>query len=174
MNKLTYPAKENAVQEKINEIIDNTADIDLSNLSATGTKVIDGQWIRSYLEIASGVSIPANQTTDPYDLSSYLPNDNYQYEVMLTMKTTTGSASGSTAVANVFSDIFDGTSSNRDTSALVLSCTNTRTSSTHLGGSSGTIPVGTGRYVKITSTSGVAYTVNSFIAHAYRRIGTNT
>ena len=41
VNKLTYPAKDNAVQEKINEIIDELgtttgANIDLSNLSATG------------------------------------------------------------------------------------------------------------------------------------------
>lgn len=41
VNKLTYPSKENAVQEKINEIIDNLgsstgANIDLSNLSVTG------------------------------------------------------------------------------------------------------------------------------------------
>lgn len=41
VNKLSYPAKENAVQEKINEIIDELgaatgANIDLSNLSATG------------------------------------------------------------------------------------------------------------------------------------------
>lgn len=41
VDKLTYPAKENAVQEKVNEIIDELgtstgANIDLSNLSATG------------------------------------------------------------------------------------------------------------------------------------------
>ena len=41
VNKLTYPAKQNAVQQKINEIIDNLggstgANTDLSNLTATG------------------------------------------------------------------------------------------------------------------------------------------
>ena len=36
VDKLTLPAKENAVQLKINDIIDNSANKDLSNLSSTG------------------------------------------------------------------------------------------------------------------------------------------
>lgn len=38
VNKLTLPAKDNAVQSKVNEIVDNFADKDLSNLTATGEK----------------------------------------------------------------------------------------------------------------------------------------
>lgn len=58
------------------ELVDK-ADTDLSNLSATGQKVIDGQWVGSYSQISTA---KATGTYD-IDLSSYLPNDNYNYEV---------------------------------------------------------------------------------------------
>lgn len=53
VNKLTLPAKENAVQLKINEVIDalgstTSANIDLSNLSATGEEKIKDIFIATY------------------------------------------------------------------------------------------------------------------------------
>lgn len=54
------------------------ANTDLSNLSDSGKKVIDGQWV-SKTETLSTATAAGTYTID---LSSYLPNDNYNYEVL--------------------------------------------------------------------------------------------
>lgn len=59
------------------------ANTDLNNLSDNGKKVIDGQWISSPHLLSSAI----DTGTYTIDLSSYLPNDNYTYEVILNIKT---------------------------------------------------------------------------------------
>lgn len=59
------------------------ANTDLNNLSNNGKKVIDGQWISSPHLLSSAIATG----TYTIDLSSYLPNDNYTYEVILNIKT---------------------------------------------------------------------------------------
>lgn len=85
-------------------IIDAKADTDLSNLSVTGQAVIDakadvdgtnmaasvknfdGQWIGAHLTLVSNKTVSTGgQTYTDYDISSYLPNDNYKYEVWVSM-----------------------------------------------------------------------------------------
>lgn len=56
---------------------------DLNNLSDNGKKVIDGQWISSPHLLSSATATG----TYTIDLSSYLPNDNCTYEVILNIKT---------------------------------------------------------------------------------------
>lgn len=56
---------------------------DLNNLSDNGKKVIDGQWISSPHLLSSATATG----TYTIGLSSYLPNDNYTYEVILNIKT---------------------------------------------------------------------------------------
>ena len=161
VNKLTLPAKENAVQNKINEIIDNlggggggitdvevnntsvvsggVANIDLtgyaqksgavftgnvyatnvyqqssitpnayvqsltaetvdtysanktlSNISSTSSPNFDGQWVNSEYLIRNTVSY----NTFTADLSSYLPNDNYSYEVLVSFECSHSGSSG--------------------------------------------------------------------------------
>ena len=55
------------------------ANTDLSNLSDSGKKVIDGQWVSKTETLSTATAVG----TYTIDLSSYLPNDNYNYEVML-------------------------------------------------------------------------------------------
>ena len=57
----------------------NRADDDLSNLSDVGKKVIDGQWVNKTQILSSDTNIGVYTL----DLSEYLPNDNYIYEVEL-------------------------------------------------------------------------------------------
>ncbi len=59
------------------------ANTDLNNLSNNGKKVIDGQWISSPHLLSSATATG----TYTIDLSSYLPNDNCTYEVILNIKT---------------------------------------------------------------------------------------
>lgn len=55
------------------------ANTDLSNLSNSGKKVIDGQWVNKTQILSSDTNIGVYTL----DLSEYLPNDNYIYEVEL-------------------------------------------------------------------------------------------
>lgn len=56
------------------------ANVDLSNISETGQKVIDGQWVSIEGVILSTITTG----TSTVDLSENLPNDNNNYEIMLT------------------------------------------------------------------------------------------
>ena len=78
-------SSENPVQNKvINTALTNKLDIDASNLSSTGQKVFDGQWVKSGSSLITGGTLPnSSNTRIEVDLSSYLPNDNYSYEVTL-------------------------------------------------------------------------------------------
>lgn len=55
------------------------ANTDLSNLSNSGKKVIDGQWVGKTATLSTATAVG----TYTIDLSSYLPNDNYNYEVLI-------------------------------------------------------------------------------------------
>ena len=55
------------------------ANTDLSNLSDSGKKVVDGQWIQAYHELSTAKT----KGTYNIDLSTYLPNDSYSYELSM-------------------------------------------------------------------------------------------
>ena len=57
--------------------ISGKANTDLSNLSNVGKKVIDGQWVSKTQTLSTATAVG----TYTIDLSSYLPNDNYNYIV---------------------------------------------------------------------------------------------
>lgn len=61
-------------------------DTDLSNLSPEGKAVISGQWVKSYHALWSSEDL-TNETNasilKEVDLSSYLPDDDYTYEVRI-------------------------------------------------------------------------------------------
>lgn len=137
------------------------ADTNLSNLSATGKKVIDGQWVYSY----STLSTSTSKGSHSISLSSYLPNDSYKYEVLLNV---TGYNTSNTSVGYISSDIFTIPTSDSYANYCIRVNANSR-----MGANRFTIPVGTGRtltwYVD-TNAFGSA----SVTAYGYRRIGTNT
>lgn len=66
---------------------DNYLNVNASNLSSAGKKVFDGQWINSTYQIYSSEAVTNTSGKTqiiPIDLSSYLPNDEYSYEVKIT------------------------------------------------------------------------------------------
>lgn len=144
--------------------IDDKAAKDLSNLSSAGQKVLDGQWVESQIAIGSGVTYPT-LTDDEYSLSSYLPNDGAQYEVIFTVNIITGSTSGNTINFKLKTDVL-----NDD---VFICGARTRTNSTFIGAGSIILPVGASRKVIVPYESAYVGSYTLY-AKAYRRIGTNT
>lgn len=144
--------------------ISNLADVDLSNLSSTGKKVIDGQWVALALTLASGVTYPTATDTE-YSLSTYLPNDGYNYEVLINGTVTTGSSSGNAMALRLQTDILnDG--------YFIMCNVITRTNAQAYNSTAIVAPVGTGRKIIVKSSS---YTgTYSIYLRGYRRIGTNS
>lgn len=128
---------------------------------------VDGQWVSlTSGSVASDVS--ANGSSDlSFDISSFLPNDNRQYEVLVSVNATTGSSSGDYVPSYVYSDLFS------SVGRYICFCRpRTRTSSSVFGGGCGIIPVGTGRKLYLIRSTNYSGTVSIDI-RAYRRIGTN-
>jgi hypothetical protein len=137
-------------QKAVSDITDNTR--------------FDGQWVSDYQQIASGISGTSTYSND-FDLSSYLPDDEYNYEVMLMAGGRTGTTSGNSIQIWVSSSLCPST---------LIGYGVTRTASYVVAGGNIILPVGANRQVtlSLTSTSGTA--TNIFLqTKAYRRIGTN-
>ena len=147
-------------------ISSNIAKADLSNLSATGKTVIDGQWTDSYLELISSAVTLSSSWSKAYDLSSYLPNDSYKYEVIFAALGNTESTTGSYVDVRVKSDLIG---SNQE---IFLVRGQTRSSSSMQYVGQIVLPVGTGRTLTLRSTS--TGTLSNARLYGYRRIGTNT
>lgn len=125
----------------------------LSNLSETGKKVIDGRWVSSRINIISDATVSTTHTR--YSLSTYLPDDGYDYEILLNIGTANGAA------VNVESDL-----------GFVSTVCGASSGAAQLYNDSLTI-VGPGRYLEIYTTSGTSS--NSVVSiKGYRRVGTNS
>lgn len=155
------------IQVDIDEIATDSngkADVDGSNM-VNSVKNFDGQWVNSYLQLASSVAIStsADQT---YSLSSYLPNDGYNYEVLVgaNISVTTNSK-----YCNIYAhtDLISG-------SAGIVGGSKSGTNYSFYSCGSAVLIVGTGRTITIikgsTTNSEGTYTLN---VYGYRRIGTN-
>lgn len=143
---------------------DTFANNDLSNLQASASKNLDGQWVASASTIANNVTYPTSTSTE-YDISSYLPNDNYNYEVFLTGVASSGSTSGNVVVVRIQTDILN-------VEDFYLCGVITRTNSIMYADGSAIAPVGTARKIIVVSSSGY---VGKYTLHlrGYRRVGTN-
>ena len=156
------------IEVDIDEIatdLNGKADTDLTNLTATASPNIDGQWVITDTIINNN----ANKAIGTYyfPLSSYLPNDGYKYEVMVHLYGASSSSAASTAVLAVWSDIFTlpGTSASY---AQVIATTTTR-----VGTSDFTLPVGDERKIYYQIFSNEFATIYMRL-YGYRRIGTNS
>ena len=81
------------INEEINANYEKFQKIDdLENLKANKTDV-DGQWVYNYVQLLSYASFNAYETKI-IDLSDYIPNDGYDYEVLIGCYAVTGTAVG--------------------------------------------------------------------------------
>ena len=128
------------------------ANIDGSNFNAS-VKNFDGQWVESIVTLSG-----AKTTSQTIDLSEYLPNDGYNYEVMFAFHfAKAGDITayfGTDVIKNIDSIMFGFVKSN---------CTQHHDTIV--------MPVGTERYCTVNLTA--APTSFMLAAMAYRRIGTN-
>jgi hypothetical protein len=140
--------------------VDSTGKVQSCGSSIESTR-FDGQWVSSVSTLSTATAVG----TYTIDLSSYLPNDNYNYEVFIT---TMGNRTNSSGNANImiYSDVM-GYNTNVDSSRQ--SCASAHDSS--CDGSYVIIPVK--RYLySVINTS--AFTWASVCARGYRRIGSNS
>jgi len=121
----------------------------------------DGQWVYSSLTLLSGSAPTSDQTVS---LSSYLPNDGYNYEVLITGEISVTNTSGKWVYLSVQSDII--------TSPLFMLQERTNSALTVHDASTLIIPVGQNRSVTIGAEASNAGSANIY-AYGYRRIGTN-
>ena len=124
----------------------------------------DGQWVSKVSRLANGTTIPTS-TNITYDLSSYLPNDGYIYEVWVTGSATTGSTSGNHVFLELRSDILDD---------LLLCYAYTRASGSVIATGTTVVSVGNARTLTVvaSSSASIVGTFNLWVK-GYRRIGTN-
>lgn len=144
----------------------NLANKDLSNLSTTGQAVIDGQWVKKSATLATNVTWKQNTAAKTYSLSSYLPNDDYNYEVLFSGVAITGATSGNFVTIQLSTTFVD------DVSVCEA---RTRTASTMESQGNAILPIGSNRAVtQYSSSSANANGTYSLYVRAYRRIGKNS
>lgn len=136
----------------------------------------DGQWSVKRLKIVEQqtLDLTTNETnqikTLTYDLSSYLPKDDYNYTVKISMDVKTADKS-----ASYTSMTFAGTGTANSTKMYVRAIgVLTRASTFDIDNSSCEVPIGKDRvlYFDYTALTG-APTIEQLVLEGYRRIGTN-
>lgn len=147
----------------VGDVVQNASLIDveqvttaLANKVDINSNIIDGQWVYSYFNVSSAITVG----TYYYSLSDYLPNDNYAYEVMFSFggyRNGTSSTAGECSLGNTQQSII----------GYCSVSANSRGSY-----NSPIIPVLADRQIKII-ISGTDFTSIVCRAVAYRRIGTN-
>lgn len=140
------------------------ANTSLSNLSSTGQKVLDGQWVQKYLEVATNTAV--NSYT--HSLSSYLPSDSYKYEVLFLMTGYSNPSSGSS-----YGYLGTVASPANNTSTCIyayIACS----SNSRAAQSTVILPVTSARTVYSQVKDAKFSTSFVITALAYRRIGSNT
>lgn len=158
ISNFTKTTVENNI-DNIASDLNTKADTNLLNIS-TSIKQFDSKWTSAYLVIYSGSSLAANTN---YDISSYLPNDGYNYEVLVTAYGTSGTTSGNNIFCIIHGDLiaswtylFEGKAS----------------SAAATGGGNGSIFIGPDRTVTLYGASSNTGTINVRLI-GYRRIGLN-
>ena len=140
----------------------NAGTITSTGLSIANTR-FDGQWVNNFQNIAE---TSGTKNGVQFDLSSYLPNDTYKYDVKFRMYGFDNDStysyfintdifwmpSTSSEVTTAYSYLYGGTYSRQNVNIFDL-------------------PVGTGRYVRLYGSGADEIKV---YALGYRRIGTNT
>lgn len=140
-----------------------------NNLAYLMNESIDGQWTPINYQLANNVTWDNTVSAATYDISSYLPVDNYNYEVMISGLATASATQQKFCTIQLKSDI--------QTSPLYLTSSRTTTTSTINVQNTATIiiPVGVGRTItQYATTSTNAGGVYSLWIKGYRRIGTNS
>ena len=137
------------------------ANITLSNLSSTSSTNFDGQWVAKEADLSSSTATGSYTIDLSVNDKNYLPNDNHNYEVLLTLKMSSSNSSPTGVL--VYSDIIPITND-------VISQKSTG-SGTFFNSSYINLPVTRYLYLKINNKAAADCKLR---AVGYRRIGTNS
>jgi hypothetical protein len=146
----------------------NTLNATLSNTNTTlATKAkasdLDGIWTSRQVNLANAVQWAVGTTTKTYSLSSYLPNDNNIYEVLISGDGNSGATSGSAISCQIVSTY----ASNN----CMLYRTSTRANASVLGGGCCIIPIGKDKNITLKVTATGSKTGNTYLyLIAYRKV----
>lgn len=88
-------------QKDVRSELNLKANLSLNNLSDTGKKVIDGQWVQSVKDISTATAVG----TYTIDLADYLPVDDYSYEIYINADAYTGSNEARTYISAMNNDM---------------------------------------------------------------------
>ncbi|MBQ3641498.1 hypothetical protein II906_06215, partial [bacterium] len=87
--------------------LNGKADVDCSNMNAS-VKKFDGQWVYSPQVFSTATALSTVDLTSV--VSSYLPNDNYTYEILMTNRISRNDSNGTNSVVFVYNpDLLDTT-----------------------------------------------------------------
>lgn len=135
---------------------------DLSNLSATGKTVIDGQWTSDGTVVIEGLQLHAS-TNISYPVA--VPDDGHKYEAVLSCIGTSTTTSGQATALFI--------QSSEMTYAQCVYRGTPRSAANVMVGGSIIIPLGTDRQVTFVRSNDYYGTANIYL-RGYRRIGSNT
>lgn len=154
-------------------IKDSSIEEQLTNKVDINSKVIDGQWVKSYIELAKNTQLPVTSeiTYIEYDISSYLPIDNYKYEILVTASMATANINGSLLETWIGSLI----DNSNDFAWLNFGKVVTRTAAFCFDANSIIIPVNKHRKIRFIyhAREGGVCQLSTLSLQGYRRLGTN-
>lgn len=135
-----------------------------------GGKNFDGQWVMKTYTMCSGVTL-AKSAQNAYDISSYLPNDGYDYEVYLMITGKCPATAGQSASVYLYSG---NSTSDYDYTAGAVGLVISRHAVQQEFAQSAFIPVKANRK-KLVIYNGHSYDASSIAVYfkGYRRIGKN-
>ncbi|MBQ5900869.1 MAG: hypothetical protein IIW86_03300 [Clostridia bacterium] len=134
----------------------------LAYCSFPNTTCVDGRWIPASQTIVSDANVNGSSKL-PYTLN--LPNDGYDYEVIIVANIATGTTSGNAVTAQVTSDLQD--------NWMNIARARTRTASAMNSAGTAIVPVSSSHKLYLTRDTGYNGTVTLYM-RAYRRLGTNS
>ena len=124
---------------------------------------IDGNWVSHTSTLANKVSLTGSSNLE-YDVSSIIPNDGHNYEVMLQTRIDTGTTSGNYVALYIKGSIIE--------NWATVAQTFTRTNSSMTAGGTIILPIGLDRKIYVSRQDSW---VGTFVMNlnGYRRLGTN-
>ena len=134
-----------------------------SSSAEVASSRFDGQWVGKYLQVSDTKTVGART----HDLSSYLPSDNYKYEVWCMVAIAYNSSAGGLTVGTM-SNPDDNKTTNGNFYINGYVPTNSRYQYVQ-----GSIPIGTDKKM-YSQVTGATLAAANIVLCGYRRIGTNS
>lgn len=158
------------ITTKMEESLENKADLDLSNLSAAGKKLftdkanaslLDGTWVNKYKSYIYEKSIGPDVRHN-YTISGYFPSDTNKYELLFSICGLTANQSNACTFIYIRTDAL--------TSDIPV-CRMIRSSGANQAGGFGVVVVGSKRNLQVYNTENAIGTSKYTIRlHGYRKV----